>query len=94
MGQRLLYFGLVFQDKFATSLFAVFEPDVQPNEPTVEANDSTCNPALFPIQIFYIEVSLEVACHCVSDQANFVHVMTRVRFFSDAVAGFFKSLLH
>jgi hypothetical protein len=52
MGQRLLCFGLVFLDQFATSLFAVFEPDVQPNEPTVKANDSTCNPALFPIQIF------------------------------------------
>jgi len=84
----------VFQDKFSASRFTVFEPDMQPNESTVEANNAACDQALFAIQIFKIEMSLKVACHCVSDQAHLVHVMTRVGFFSDAVAGFFKSLLH
>jgi len=94
MGQRLLCLCLVFQDKFATSLFTVFVPDMQPNEPTVEAYDTACNQALFAFQIFKIKMSLKVACDGVSDQAHLVHVMTRVGFFSDAVAGFFKSLLH
>ena len=93
MSLRLLCFGLVFQGKFTTSLFAVFELDMQSNEPAVEAYDTSCNPLLFAFQHFQIEGLCEITCQCEAEQTNLVHVVTRVGFFSVSVTLLLQSLL-